>query len=114
MKSLILLALALPLAGCAGLSIGSISGTSSIALVCGTTTVNYSAGLIPQMQPVTATCTDPATGKIDTASITPGIDIATIAALVKQNMAMKGEVMVASPVQPQIRSQQFYLAPTGN
>jgi hypothetical protein len=93
MRRYLALLLLLPLGGCAGLSIGSISGTSSISLTCGTTVVNYSAGLIPQMQPVTATCTDPATGKEMSAGITPGLDIATIAALVKQNMAMHGEIL---------------------
>ena len=90
MKTIALLSLACFLSAC---SLSGITGTSSIALVCGTTTVNYSAGLIPQMQPVTATCTDPTTGKVDTASITPGMDIATLAALVKQNMAMHGEIV---------------------
>jgi hypothetical protein len=112
----ILLALALPLSGCAGLSVGGISGTSTIDLVCGTTSVHYSAGLIPQMQPVTATaaCPNAKTGVLEmqTASITPGMDIATLAALVKQNMAMKGEIMVASPVTKLPR--QFYLTPGGN
>jgi hypothetical protein len=93
MRRYLALLLLLPLGGCAGLSIGSISGTSSISLTCGTTVVNYSAGLIPQMQPVTATCTDPTTGKEMSAGITPGLDIATIAALVKQNMAMHGEIL---------------------
>ena len=87
------LLLLLPLAGCSGLSIGSLSGTSSIDLACGTTAVHYSAGIIPQMQPVTATCTDPTTGKEMSAGITPGLDIATLAALVKQSMAMHGEIL---------------------
>ena len=65
-----------------------------ISLTCGTTTVNYSAGIIPQMQPGVATCSG-ADGKVMSAGITPGLDIATIAALVKQNMAMRGEILKA-------------------
>ena len=83
------------LSACSGLSIGSLAGTSAISLTCGSTTVNYSAGIIPQMQPVTATCTDPTTGKEMSAGITPGLDIGTIAALVKQNMLLHGEVLKA-------------------
>lgn len=79
-----IIALALTLAGCAS-QIGSIAGTSTITLPCGSGTVSYSAGIVPQMQPVTASCT--IAGVTDSASITPGVDIATIAALVKQNMA---------------------------
>jgi hypothetical protein len=45
------------------------------------------------MQPVTATCTVGNPPVTQSASITPGIDIATIAALVKQNMAMHGEIL---------------------
>ena len=87
------LLLLLPLAGC---SIGSLAGTSAISLPCGTGgSVSYSAGLIPQMQPVTATCTVGNPPVTQSASITPGIDIATIAALVKQNMAMHGEILKA-------------------
>jgi hypothetical protein len=100
MKRLAILLLIMPLAGCSGLSIGSLAGTASINFPCGTGgTIAYSAGIIPQMQPVTASCTTGNPPVTSMASITPGIDMAALSAMVIQGMATKG--MVLTPARGQ-------------
>jgi hypothetical protein len=86
------LAFALTFAGCANglsnpLSSGGISGQSAITLSCpdGKSTVTYTSGaLLPQTNPVTATCTSG--GQTNTASVT-GIDLQNLITAVKAGMA---------------------------
>ena len=85
------LSLSLLFVGCASLPTplggGGISGNSTITLSCpdGKSTVTYTSGaLIPQTNPVTATCTSG--GTTNTASVT-GIDLQNIIAAVKAGMA---------------------------
>ena len=89
-------------AGCASLPTplggGGISGSSTITLSCpdGVSTVTYTSGsLIPQTNPVTATCTSG--GETNSASVT-GIDLQNIIAAVKAGMA-GGAIPVAASKQ---------------
>jgi flagellar biogenesis protein FliO len=52
------------------------------------------------MQPVTASCVG-ADGKTQSASITPGIDLATLESMVIQGMAQKHMVLTLTPQQIQ-------------
>jgi hypothetical protein len=78
----LLILLALALSGCSALGISSVAGNSAITLTCpdGKSTVTYVSGsVLPQINPITATCTEG--GVTDTASIT-GIDLPALAAAV--------------------------------
>ena len=101
MKRLAILMLILALPGCSTLGISSVAGSSAIALNCpdGKSTVTYASGtLIPQINPITATCSSG--GQTNTASIT-GIDLQALAVMVAPYVLAAHPAPVPAPLPAQ-------------
>ena len=96
-----ILALSLSLPGCSALGISNVAGSSSIALTCpdGKSTVTYTSGtLIPQINPITATCSSG--GQTSTAAIT-GIDLQALAQMVAPYVLAAHPAPVPAPLPAQ-------------
>src|ERR1039458_1243291 len=93
------LAASLYLSGCSSLpSFSNVAGSSAIALNCpdGKSTVTYASGtLIPQINPITATCSSG--GQTNTASIT-GIDLQALAQMVAPYVLAAHPAPVPAPL----------------
>ena len=94
-------ALLLALPGCSALGISNVAGSSAIALTCpdGKSTVTYTSGtLIPQINPITATCSSG--GQTSTAAIT-GIDLQALAQMVAPYVLATHPAPVPAPLPAQ-------------